>query len=54
MKFNLFGLNRTVYAALFVASVLASAATLGAVALGFEMQQRHVVVAAWVASAERA
>jgi len=48
MKVNLFGLNRTVYAVLFAASVCASAATFGTVALGFEMHQRHVTENSWV------
>ena len=49
MKFNVFGLNRTVYAVLFAAAVVASAATFGTVALGFEMHQRHVAETSWVA-----
>jgi hypothetical protein len=48
MKTNMFGLNNTVYAFLFVASVFASAATFGTVALGFEMHQRHVAETGWV------
>lgn len=51
MKSNLFGLNRTVYAFLFAASVLASAATFGTVAMGFEMHQRHVAENNWVMTA---
>ena len=51
MKTNMFGLNNTVYAFLFAASVLASAATFGTVALGFEMHQRHVAENSWVISA---
>ena len=54
MKFKGLGLDKPVYAALFVASVLASAATFGTVALGFEMHQRHVAQAEWVALAQRA
>jgi len=48
MKFNVLGLDKVVYAALFAASLLASAATFGAVAMGFEVQQRHVAQAEWV------
>jgi len=48
MKFNVLGLDKVVYTALFAASLLASAATFGAVAMGFEMQQRHVAQAEWV------
>lgn len=48
MKFNVFGLDRTVYAVLFAAAVFASAATFGTVALGFEMHQRHVAETSWV------
>ena len=54
MKFNVLGLGKVVYAALFATSVLASAATFGAVALGFEMHQRHVAQAEWVAEVSRA
>jgi hypothetical protein len=48
MKFNVFGLDRTVYAVLFAAAVFASAATFGTVALGFEMNQHHVASATWM------
>ena len=48
MSVNVFGLNRTVYAVLFAAAIVASAATFGTVALGFEMHQRHVAETAWV------
>jgi hypothetical protein len=54
MKFNLFGLNRVLYVVMFGTSLLATAATFGTVVLGFEMQQRHVADASWVAVAERA
>lgn len=48
MKFNVLGLDKAVYAALFAASLLASAATFGAVVIGFEMHQRPVAQAEWV------
>ena len=54
MKNNVFGLNRVVYAALFVAAVMASAATFGTVVMGFEMHQSHVAQGTWVAVVERA
>jgi len=54
MNIDVFGLNRPLYAVLFAASVLASAATLGSVALGFEMHQRHVVASASTALVDRA
>ncbi len=54
MKVNVLGLEKAVYAALFAASLLASAATFGAVAMGFEMHQRHVAQAEWTAMAQRA
>lgn len=54
MKSNVFGLDRVAYAALFVAAVMASAATFGTVVLGFEMHQNHVAQASWVAVVERA
>ena len=53
MKSNVFGLGRVVYAALFAAAVTASAATFGAVVLGFEMHQNHVAQTEWVAVVER-
>jgi len=53
MKFNVLGLDRTVYAVLVAAAVFASAATFGTVALGFEMHQRHVAENSW-ALTERA
>jgi len=54
MKFNVLGIDKAVYAALFAVSVLASAVTFGAVVAGFEMHQRHVAQADWVAVAQRA
>ena len=48
MKSNVFGLGRVAYAALFVAAMIASAATFGTVAMGFEMHQSHVAQGAWV------
>jgi hypothetical protein len=47
MKFNVLGLEKAVYAALFAVSLMASAATFGAVAMGFELHQRHVAQAEW-------
>lgn len=54
MKINVLGLNKVVYAALFAVSILASATTFGAVAMGFEMHQSPVAQAEWVAVAQRA
>ena len=54
MKFNVLGLDKAVYAALFAVSLMASAVTFGAVVAGFEMHQRHVAQAEWVAVAQRA
>jgi hypothetical protein len=51
MKVNVLGLNRALYAVLFAASIFASAATFGTVALGFEMHQRHVAENGWIVSA---
>jgi hypothetical protein len=48
MKYNVLGLNRVVYATLFAASLMASVATFGAVAMGFEIHQRQVVQNGWV------
>ncbi len=54
MKSNVFGLNRVVYTAMFVAAVMASAATFGTVVMGFEMHQNHVAQGTLVAMVGRA
>ena len=53
MKSNVFGLGRVVYAVLFAAAVMASAATFGTVVLGFEMHQNHAAQTRWAAVVER-